>query len=98
MHVISAKQLGEFGMRHADAERPLRAWLAIMETKRYASPHQVRADFPGADFLGNWPTVFDIGGNKYRLIVDIRYDLGRIYVRDVLSHAEYTGRSREGTL
>lgn len=42
--------------------------------------------------------VFDVGGNKFRLVVDIRYDLGRIYVHCVLTHTEYDRKGREGTL
>jgi mRNA interferase HigB len=42
--------------------------------------------------------VFNIGGNKYRLVVDMRYDLGRIYIRHVLTHEEYTRRTQEGRL
>jgi mRNA interferase HigB len=42
--------------------------------------------------------VFNIGGNKYRLVVDMRYDLGRIYIRYVLTHEEYTRRTQAGSL
>jgi len=42
--------------------------------------------------------VFNIGGTKYRLVADVRYDLGRVYIRHVLTHAEYTRRTRAGTL
>jgi mRNA interferase HigB len=98
VHVISPKKLREFWSLHPDAERPLRSWLSVVEARRYASPHEVRQDFRSADFLGAWRTVFDIGGNKYRLVVDVRYDLGRIYVRHVLTHAEYDRRTAGGTL
>ena len=58
----------------------------------------IESYFPSASFLGEWRTVFNIGGNKYRLVVDMRYDLGRVYIRHVLTHAEYTRRTQEGTL
>lgn len=51
-----------------------------------------------ASFLGARRTVFNIGGNRYRLVVDMRYDLRRVYVRHVLTHEEYDRRSIEGTL
>ena len=98
VHVITRKRLQEFWEEHADAERPLRTWLAIVRLKRYSGPHDVREDFSSASFLGNWRTVFNIGGNKYRLVVDMRYDLGRIYIRSVLTHEECDRRSRDGTL
>ena len=86
MHVITRKRLQEFWQRHPDVERPMRAWLAVVRLKRYTGPHEVRRDFPSVSFLGSWRTVFNIGGNKYRLVVDMRYDLGRIYIRHVLTH------------
>jgi mRNA interferase HigB len=66
--------------------------------KRYTTPHEVRQDFASASFLGKWRTVFNIAGNKYRLIVDVRYDLGRVYIRSVLTHEEYTRQTRAGGL
>jgi len=69
-----------------------------MKGREFSSPHDLRADFPTASFLGGGRTVFNIGGNKYRLVVHMRYDLGRVYVRDVLTHEEYDRKSIEGTL
>ncbi len=98
MHVITRKRLQEFWRDHPESEKPLRAWFSIVRLRRYATPHEIRQDFPSASFLGEWRTVFNIGGNKYRLVVDMRYDLGRVYIRHVLTHAEYTRRTQEGTL
>ncbi len=98
MHVISPKKLREFRQEHPDAERPLRAWLNVVEKKLYANAHEIRADFPAADFLGSWRTIFNVAGNRYRLCVDVRHDLGRIYVRHVMTHQEYDRRTRDGTL
>lgn len=100
MRVITRKKLVEFWEAHADAEAPLRAWLSIMTSTRFENPHQLKQLFGAVDFLGGHRTVFDIGGNKYRLVVDMRYDLGlgRVYVRHVLTHAEYDRLSRAGQL
>jgi mRNA interferase HigB len=98
MHVITRRRLQEFWEQYPDAEPPLRTWLAMMRQKRYGGSHDVRQDFASASFLGRWRTVFNIGGNKYRLITDMRYDLGRVYIRAMLTHQEYTRRTREGTL
>ncbi|MFC1575829.1 type II toxin-antitoxin system HigB family toxin [Gemmatimonadota bacterium] len=98
MRVISRRKLREFADGHADARIPLNAWFAILRGSRYESPHQVRMDFPTVSFLGARRTVFNIGGNRYRLVVDMRYDLGRVYVREVLTHAEYDRRSLEGRI
>ncbi len=98
MRIISRKPLREFSERHADAKVPLDAWYRILRGRGYRSPHELRVDFPTASFLGARRTVFNIGGNKYRVVVDMRYDLGRVYVRDVLTHAEYDRKSIEGAL
>ena len=98
MRVISRRPLREFAEKHADANAPLDAWYAIMKGSRFRSPMDVRAMFPSVSFLGKFRTVYNIGGNKYRLIADMRYDLGRAYVREILTHEEYDRRSVEGTL
>lgn len=98
MRIISRKSLREFATKHADAGDPLDAWYRIIKGRDYSSPHELREDFPTASFLGARRTVFNIGGNKYRLVADMRYDLGRVYVRHVLTHQEYDRRSIEGTL
>ena len=98
MRIISRKALREFGERHADAKVLLDTWYRILKGREYRSSHELRADFPTASFLGARRTVFNIGGNKYRLVVDMRYDLGRVYVRDVLTHAEYDRKSIDGAL
>jgi mRNA interferase HigB len=84
--------------KHRDAEGPLDAGYRIVKGRDYESPHDLRADFPTASFLGARRTVLNIGGNKYRLVVDMRYDLGRVYVRAVLTHEEYDRKSIDGTL
>jgi mRNA interferase HigB len=98
VHVLSKRRLQEFWHRHPDAEAPLRAWHAMMRGKRYGHPHELRADFPAASLLGAGRTVFNIGGNKYRLVVTMRYDMGRVFVRHVLTHAAYDRLAMEGAL
>ena len=98
MRIISRRPLREFAEEHPDAKTPLDAWFRIIEGCDYKSPHELRQDFPTASFLGARRTVFNIGGNKYRLVVDMRYDLGRVYVRHVLTHEEYDRRTIEGSL
>jgi len=98
LRIISRKPLRDFATDHADATEPLEAWYRILKGRDYSSPHELRKDFPTASFLGSRRTVFNIGGNKYRLVADVPYDLGRVYVRNVLTHPEYDRRSIEGTL
>jgi len=98
VRVISRRRLREFWEDHPDAERPLMTWYSIVKAKTYDSPHDLKKDFRSVSFLGGSRTVFNMGGNKYRLVVDMRYDLGRVYVREVLTHDEYDTRSRDRTL
>ena len=88
MHVISKKALRVFWAQHPGAEGPLRAWLKEAEQSEWSNFAEVRGKYAHADQVDNY-TIFNIGGNKYRLIVVIHFDRGRIYVRHVLTHEDY---------
>jgi len=88
MHVISRKKLKEAATRHGDLEGPLDAWFRIAKRAWWKNLVDVRKTFSNADDVGKW-TVFNIKGNQYRLIVEMNYRSGRIYIRQVLTHAEY---------
>lgn len=63
-------------------------WHAIIRKTDYASLAELKVTFPTADLVEKF-TVFNIGGNKYRLIVAIHYNRKKVYIRHVLTHAEY---------
>jgi mRNA interferase HigB len=88
MHVISRKRLKEAASRNEELESPLDAWFRIARKASWKSLSEVRRTFASADQVSKW-TVFNIKGNQYRLIVEINYLFGRIYIRHVLTHAEY---------
>ncbi len=88
MHVISRKRLKEAAERHPDVESALDAWFRIAKKALWQSLPDVRRTFATADAVEKW-TVFNIKGNKYRLITEISYRFRRVYVRHVLTHAEY---------
>jgi mRNA interferase HigB len=88
MHVISRKKLKEAVARDGALEAPLDAWFRIAKRAQWKNLTEVRKTFSSADAVGKW-TVFNIKGNTYRLIAEINYTFGRIYVRHVLTHAEY---------
>ncbi len=88
MHVIAKKTLAALWARHPDAERPLREWFRTMEQGTFRDLASVHAVWPSADYVDGL-TVFNIGGNKYRLIVNIVYGRGQVYIQQVLTHAEY---------
>jgi mRNA interferase HigB len=93
VRVISLKRLREFWELHPDAKMPLRAWYKLVLNAEWKNLHDARATFPHADGVrtesGETLTVFNIAGNKYRLIARIRYDYQLVNIRAVLTHAEY---------
>lgn len=88
MHVISRKKLKEAALRHSELEPALEAWFRIAKRALWQSFSDVRKTFAAADAVQKW-TVFNVKGNKYRLITEINYRFGRVYVRHVLTHKEY---------
>ncbi|MEK7474270.1 MAG: type II toxin-antitoxin system HigB family toxin [Candidatus Coatesbacteria bacterium] len=88
MHVISRKRINEFVAVHGDARSALVAWYAIVSRTRFGSFAEVRRTFPSADQVGN-KVVFNIGGNKYRLIAAVHFNREKVYIREILTHAEY---------
>jgi mRNA interferase HigB len=88
MHLITRKRLNEFAEKHPDAELSLARWYAIIRKERFLNFAQLRGVFPHADQFGKF-TVFNIGGNKVRLIAAIHYNRNKIYIRHVLTHQEY---------
>ena len=88
MHVISRKRLNEFAGQHPETGTSLAHWFRLMKRGAFSNFTQLRKTFPSADRVGQL-TVFDIGGNKVRLIAAIHYNRQKVYVRSVLTHAEY---------
>lgn len=88
MHIVTRKRLIEFARIHPDARAPLNAWFTIVRKTDYTSFASLRVTFPSADQVGRF-TVFNIGGNKFRLIAAIHYNRKKMYIRHVLTHAEY---------
>lgn len=88
MHIITFSRLREFYEKHSNAKTSLRSWYKITELAQWENFTQVRETFSSADQVSNL-TVFNIGGNKYRLIVYIDYESQKVFIRHVLTHAEY---------
>ena len=88
MHVISRKKLLEAVAVHADLSAPLDAWYRIAKRAEWKSLQDVRKTLPSADAVGIF-TVFNIKGNAFRLITEINYATGRLYIRHALTHAAY---------
>ncbi len=89
MRVISRRLLREFWEKHPDAAIPLQTWFHDVEHAAWTSPADIKAVFQNASFLANNRVVFNIKGNRYRLIVVIAYRHGVVYIRFVGTHEEY---------
>ena len=88
MHVITRKRLNEFAEKHPDTKSSLARSYAIMRRSRFLNFAQLHETFPYAEQVEKF-TVFNIGGNKVRLIAALRYNRNKIYIRHVLTHQEY---------
>ena len=89
MHVVKKRTLQDFWRLHPPAELPLRAWLKDAERANWRTMHDIKAYARTADPVGDNRVVFNIGGNKFRLVVLCLLTKGRLYVRFVGTHAEY---------
>jgi mRNA interferase HigB len=88
VHVISRKALRQFWEQHPDSQSGLGRWFTILDRNDFADFDALRATFPSVDQVGSL-TVFNIAGNHYRLIAAIHFNRRRVYVRHILTHAEY---------
>ncbi|MBI9073886.1 MAG: type II toxin-antitoxin system HigB family toxin [Desulfatibacillum sp.] len=91
MHVISRRTLKAFyeNREYQDAKGPLESWFYETKNAEWSSPADIKAQFGSASILRNGRVVFNIAGNKYRLIVSINYDYKKVYVKFVGTHKQY---------
>lgn len=88
MHVISFKIIRNYAEIHADCQEALSNWYKVACKAKWSNLIEVQKVFPKAEAVSNF-TVFNIKGNKYRLIVSIDYEGQLIYIKYILTHAEY---------
>ncbi len=93
MRIIAIKTLKAFweARGHDDAERSLRAWIKEIEAADWKDPGDIKAQFRSASVLQDGRVVFDIHGNRYRLVVWINFAFRVVYIRFVGTHEEYDG-------
>jgi mRNA interferase HigB len=90
MQIIAKRRLREFWGRHSRSEVPLKAWFTLVQAADWSSPQDVKNDFGRTvDFISDNRVIFDIGGNKYRLIVHVAYRFKRVLIKFVGTHEEY---------
>ena len=89
VRIISKRTLREFWQINPSTEQSLKSWHKEVSLADWKSPTDVRADFTSASILQAGRVVFNIQGNRYRLIVRINYEFGIVWVRFVGTHADY---------
>ena len=97
MHIISKKKLRDYWEKNAQAKLPLTEWYFKMKECNAKNLVQLRATFNSVDPVHGY-TIFNIGGNNYRLITAIHYNTQRCFIRTIWTHAEYSKRSYEAKL
>ena len=89
MHVISYKRIREFVKDHPDSIVKLSRWYKWMKKGKYNNLNELRRKYSGVDYIGNDRYVFNIGGNKYRLVVMINFKAQRAYIRYIGTHSNF---------
>ena len=91
MRIIKQKVLKDFWESGCgDSEQALKSWYHICKQSTFNDPIDIKRIFASASFIGNNRVIFNIKGNKYRLVVHIRYDLQIMFIRFIGTHAEYS--------
>ena len=89
MRIIARRTLKAFWEKHRPAEQPLKAWYREASQAAWEGPEDVKRRYRHASFTKGNRVIFNIGGNKYRLVVRANYEFGIIYIRFVGTHAQY---------
>jgi mRNA interferase HigB len=88
MHVISFKRIREFFSVHHDSESSLSAWYRLVKKANWQKLSELKQTYPSADLVGRF-VVFNISGNKYRLITRVVYRSQTVFIIRVMTHEEY---------
>jgi mRNA interferase HigB len=89
VRIIARKALREFWEKHPDAEQPLQAWYHDVKHATWRSSADIKAVYRSASFLAGNRVVFNIKGNKYRLVTAVQYDFGIVFIRFIGTHKDY---------
>jgi mRNA interferase HigB len=90
MQTVARRTLRQFWEKHPQAETPIRVWYATVAKAEWKSPADIKRHFGAAvDFLNDNRVIFDLSGNRYRLVVHVSYTYKRVLVKFIGTHAEY---------
>ena len=100
VNVLTPGALRMFWTKHAEAEVPLKVWYKDVRKSRYRNLTELRRTYPSADLAkaedGSTLTIFNIGGNNYRLVTYISYPSQRVHIRKIMTHKEYDRWNNRG--
>ena len=90
MQIIALRTLRRFWERHPPAQAPIRAWYAMAAAAEWKTPADLKRQFgTTVDFVADNRIIFDLGGNKYRLVVHVSYRFKRVLVKFIGTHRDY---------
>lgn len=90
MQVVALRTLRQFWERHAQSETPIKVWYSQVAKANWHSPADIKKQFGSTvDFIGDSRVIFDLSGNKYRLVIRVSYVFKRVLIKFVGTHAEY---------
>lgn len=98
MILIGKRTIVAFGSAHPPSRKPLAAWEQVMKQTDFNSFNELKQTFPSADYVYHKYTIFNIGGNKYRLISEIDYLSNVVNVKRIFTHSEYSMKKNEDSL
>lgn len=90
MRIAGREKLEKFKGKHAAAKKPLGVWQALVEREVWRSPQDIKNLYRSADFLSSNRVVFNIGGNKFRLVVVVQYSAAIVWIDRIGTHPEYS--------
>ena len=89
VRIFNRSTVRAFADAHADARQALFAWFAEVERTNWIGPDDIKTAYPSASFLSGNRVVFNVKGNKYRVVVAVKYEFFSVYIRFIGTHAEY---------
>lgn len=89
MRIISRKRLRDFWIQYPDVQSSLEAWYADVKQAQWKTPADIKNVYRNASIVANNRAIFNIKGNKYRLVVAVQYEYGIVYIRFIGTHPEY---------
>lgn len=89
MRIISRQPLVQFSVKHPDAKSSLDDWYHAVNKATWSHHADLKKDYPNADLIRGSKYVFNISGNKYRLVADVLFRVQRVYIHGVYTHTEY---------